>query len=101
MDLTRLMKQAQKLQSEMTKVEKEVNEMTFTGSAGNGVEVVVSGALQVVEVKVDEALLEKDNHEMLQDLIMVATNEALKQATQTKEQLMKKATGGMSLPGIF
>lgn len=102
MDLSRLMQQAQKMQNQLAKVEKELEEEKFEGVAGgDGVKVVVSGKSEVISVEIKEDLLEVDNKEMLQDLLLLAFNNAITTANTTRDEKMKAITGGMSIPGMF
>ena len=95
-NMANLMKQAQKMQRQMEEQQKEMEAKEFTATAGGGaVEVTVSGAKEVVRVKLSEEVVDPDDIEMLQDLIVAATNEALKQAEEASAQLMGKMTGGL------
>ncbi len=92
-NMNNLMKQAQRMQRQMEEGQKELETKEFTASAGGGaVEVTVSGKKEVLRVKLTEEVLDPEDIEMLQDLIIAATNEALKQAD---EALMGKMTGGL------
>ena len=92
-----LMKQAQKMQRQMEEASKALEEKNYTATAGGGaVEVVVSGKKEVVSVKLAEEVVDPDDIEMLQDLIVAAVNEALKEATKDSEDAMSRITGGMS-----
>ena len=80
-NMNNLMKQAQRMQRQMEEGQKELETKEFTATAGGGaVEVTVSGKKEVVRVKLTEEVVDPDDIEMLQDLIVAATNEALKQA---------------------
>ncbi|MDE6674349.1 MAG: YbaB/EbfC family nucleoid-associated protein, partial [Acetatifactor sp.] len=95
-NMNNLMKQAQRMQRQMEEGQKELETKEFTASAGGGaVEVTVSGKKEVLKVKLTEEVVDPEDIEMLQDLIMAATNEALKQADQANEALMGKMTGGL------
>ncbi len=95
-NMSNLMKQAQRMQRQMEEGQKELETKEFTASAGGGaVEVTVSGKKEVLKVKLTEEVVDPEDIEMLQDLIMAATNEALKQADQANEALMGKMTGGL------
>ena len=90
-NMNNIMKQAQKMQKQMELQEKEV-----TSSAGGGVvEVTVSGNREVTKVKIDPEAVDPDDVEMLEDLIMAATNEALRQIEEISAQSMSKITGGL------
>ena len=95
-NMNNLMKQAQRMQRQMEESQKELETKEFTASAGGGaVEVTVSGKKEVLKVKLTEEVVDPEDIEMLQDLIMAAANEALKQADQANEALMGNLTGGL------
>lgn len=98
-----LMKQAQKMQRQMEEASKELEEKEVTAAAGGGaVEVTVSGKKEVTKVKIDPEAVDPDDVEMLEDMIMAATNEALRQIEEYSQQSMSKITGGMGgLDGGF
>ena len=84
------------MQRQMEEAQKAMEEMEVTATAGGGaVEVTVSGKHEVLKVKLSPEVVDPDDIEMLQDLIVAATNEALKQAEDASAQLMGKMTGGM------
>ena len=91
-----LMKQAQKMQKQMEDATKELEEKEVTATAGGGaVEVTISGKKEVTKVKLSEEVVDPDDIEMLEDLIMAAANEALREIEQTSQQTMAKITGGL------
>ena len=95
-NMANLMKQAQKMQKQMEEQAKEMEEKSFTATAGGGaVEVTVSGKKEVTKVKLAEEVVDPDDVEMLEDLIMAATNEALRQMDEKAQTQMSKITGGM------
>ncbi len=99
--LGNIMKEAQKLQAEMARVQEEAKKKTAEATAGGGmVTVVASGAGEVVSVKIEKDVVDPEDVEMLQDLIMAATNEALRRAQEMVNDEMSKLTGGMQLPGL-
>ncbi|MBR2595834.1 MAG: YbaB/EbfC family nucleoid-associated protein [Solobacterium sp.] len=101
MDFNKLMQQAQEMQRQMGRIEEELQATEYIGSAGgDGVTVKVNGGLEVLEVNIDEELLEKDNREMLQDMILIAVNDALDQASQDRQDKLGVMTQGMNIPGI-
>ncbi|MBI5050419.1 MAG: YbaB/EbfC family nucleoid-associated protein [Nitrospirae bacterium] len=96
-----IMKQAQKLQQEMGRIQEESKKKTVEASAGGGmVTVTANGALEIVSIKVEREVVNPDDIEMLQDLIIAAVNEALKRARQMVSEDMGKLTGGLQLPGL-
>lgn len=95
-NMNNLMKQAQRMQRQMEEGQKELETKEFTATAGGGaVEVTVTGKKEVVRVKLSEEVVDPDDIEMLQDLIVAATNEALKQAEEANNEMMGKMTGGL------
>ncbi|MBR1813994.1 MAG: YbaB/EbfC family nucleoid-associated protein [Lachnospiraceae bacterium] len=103
-NMNNLMKQAQRMQRQMEETQKDLEEKTYTASAGGGaVEVTVSGKKEVVAVKLKEEVVDSDDVEMLQDLIMAAVNEALRMMETATQEAMGQFTGGLgsSLNGLF
>ncbi|KIL52644.1 YbaB/EbfC family nucleoid-associated protein [Jeotgalibacillus soli] len=97
-----MMKQMQKMQKQMAQAQEELGEKRLTGSAGGGmVTVVVSGHKEVIEVNIKEEVVDPDDIEMLQDLVLAATNEAMKLADDLTNSTMGQFTKGMNLPGMF
>ncbi len=101
-NMNNLMKQAQRMQRQMEMAQKELEEMSFEGTAGGGVvKVVVSGKKIVTDVVISPEAVDPDDVEMLQDLIVAAMNEALKQVDAASESRMGAVTGGLNIPGMF
>jgi DNA-binding YbaB/EbfC family protein len=97
-----LIKQAQKLQQQMESMQKELETKEFSATAGGGaVKVVANGKKQIMEISIKPEVVDPDDVEMLEDLIMLACNEALKKAEEETADEMKKLTGGMNIPGMF
>ena len=95
-NMANLMKQAQKMQRQMEEQAKEMETKEFTATAGGGaVEVTVSGSKKLVKVKLDEEVVDPDDIEMLEDLIVAATNEALRKMEEDSQEKMGKVTGGL------
>ncbi len=95
-NMNNLMKQAQRMQRQMEEGQKELEVKEFTATAGGGaVEVKVNGKKEIVSVKLSEEVVDPEDIEMLQDLIVAATNEALRQAEEAANALMGKMTGGL------
>ena len=95
-NMNNLMKQAQRMQRQMEENQKALEEKEFSATAGGGaVEVTVSGKKVVTKVKLDKDAVDPDDVEMLEDLIMAATNEALRQIDEYSQQSMSKITGGI------
>ena len=101
-NMNNLMKQAQKMQKQMEENQKALEEKEFTATAGGGaVEVTVSGKREIVKVKLSEEAVDPDDVEMLEDLIVAATNEALRQAEEAAASAMSALTGGLGGLGGF
>ncbi|MCM3089260.1 hypothetical protein SAMN04488127_3099 [Bhargavaea ginsengi] len=97
-----MMKQMQKMQKQMAEAQEELGEKRLEGTAGGGmVKVIVSGHKEVLEVTVDPSVADPEDVEMLQDLIVIATNDALKQADELTNSTMGQFTKGLNLPGMF
>lgn len=97
-----MMKQVQKMQKQMTDMQAELNEKEFEASAGGGaVTVKANGKKEVVSITIDKDVVDPDDVEMLQDLVLAATNEALRGAEEMVSKEMGKITGGMNIPGLF
>ena len=95
-NMNNLMKQAQKMQKQMEENQKALEEKEFTATAGGGaVEVTISGKREVTKVKLAEEVVDPDDIEMLEDLIVAATNEALRQVESESAAVMSKLTGGL------
>ncbi len=101
-NMNNMMKQVQKMQANMEKMQQEIEEKEFEASAGGGaVTVKVNGKKELVDIVLKEEIVDPDDVEMLQDLIMAAVNEALRVAEETASKEMGKLTGGMNIPGLF
>ena len=101
-NLGNIMKQAQAMQEQLAKIQEQAASKTVDGTAGGGmVTVSVSGAMQVVALKIDPEVLKSGDAEMLQDLIVAATNDALRKARDMMAEEMKSITGGLRIPGLF
>ena len=103
-NMASLMKQAQKRQRQMEEQAKEMETKEFTATAGgSAVEVTMSGKREVVRVKLSEEVVDPDDIEMLEDLIVAATNEALRKVDEESGAAMSKLTGGLGggMPGLF
>lgn len=96
-----MMSQAKKMQQEMGKIQEESRKKTVEASAGGGmVTVTANGAMEIIAIKIDREVVNPDDIEMLQDLIVAAINEALRQAQKIVSDEMGKITGGLNLPGL-
>lgn len=96
-----IMKQAQQMQRRMAQLQEELENKQVEASSGGGmVTAVVSGKQQLLDLKIDPSAVDPDDVEMLQDLVMAAINEAIKQSQQMASEEMSKITGGMNIPGL-
>jgi DNA-binding YbaB/EbfC family protein len=96
-----IMRQAKKLQQEMGKIQEETRKKTVEASAGGGmVTVTANGGMEIVSIKIEREVVNPDDIEMLQDLIVAATNEVLRRAQQMVNEEMSKITGGLNIPGL-
>ena len=102
MNMNQLMKQAQKMQREMAEMQEGLADKTLeTSSGGGAVKVVVNGEKKLIDLQISPDAVDPEDVEMLQDLIMSAVNEALRQMDESINSQMSKFTGGMNLPGLF
>lgn len=99
-NMNNMMKQAQKMQQEMMKLQQEIEQRTIEASAGGGaINVVIKGNKQIQSIVIKPEVVDPDDVEMLQDLVMAAVNEAIRQVEEMMAREMGKFTGGMNLPG--
>ena len=97
-----MLKKVQKMQAEMGKLQEELKTRTVEATAGGGaVTLVVTGNKEVVSVNLKPEVVDPEDVEMLQDLLVTAFNDAMKQVDTMTEQEMNKVTGGMKMPGMF
>lgn len=97
-----MMKQAQMMQERMQAIQEEVEKKSVTATAGGGVvSVTMSGKKEIEEIVLKPEVVDPDDIETLQDLIMVAVNDAIKQADDMMAQGMSEITGGLNIPGLF
>ncbi|MBE0425236.1 MAG: YbaB/EbfC family nucleoid-associated protein [Nitrospirae bacterium] len=96
-----IMREAQKLQSEMARLQEEAKKKTVEATAGGGmVTVVANGGGEIISIKIEKEVVNPDDIEMLQDLIIASVNEALRRAQEMVNSEMSKLTGGLQLPGL-
>ena len=96
-----MMKQAQKLQADMAKLQAELETREYQASAGGGaVTAKVNGKKELLEVKIKPEVVDPDDVEMLEDLLVAAVNECMKQADAAMESKMGAVTGGLNIPGM-
>ncbi len=101
-NMNQMIKQAQKMQEQMMKMQEEMETKTFTADAGGGaVSATVNGKKELQDIVIQEEVVDPDDVEMLQDLIVAAVNEAMRKAEKDSESQMSSLTGGMNIPGLF
>lgn len=97
-----MLRQAQKMQDDMARVQQELEAREYTATAGgNAVSATVDGKHQLTALSIQPEVIDPDDAEMLADLVMAAVNEAQRKAAQDAEQAMGAVTGGMTMPGLF
>jgi len=101
-NMNKMMKQVQKMQQDMARLQEELAERTVEAAAGGGVvTATVSGKLELKSIKIQPEAIEPDDPEMMEDLVLAAVNEALKKAQEMAAEEMSKITGGVKIPGLF
>lgn len=101
-NIANMMKQAQKMQADMARVQEELAGETVEASVGGGaVKAVMTGDLRLDRVVIDPAALDPDDVAMLEDLVAAAVNEAIRQAQELASGKMAAVTGGMNIPGLM
>lgn len=101
-NMNQMIKQAQKMQDQITELQSEIEAKDFTATAGGGaVEVTLTGKKTIKSLTLKPEVVDPEDIEMLQDLIISAVNEAINNIEETTEAEMSKITGGVSLPGLF
>ena len=101
-DIGSLLRQAQKMQREVRRVQDELREKVVEGTSGGGaVKATVNGAKEVVAVKIQKEVVDPNDPGMLEDLIVAAIGVAMKKADEMQKAEMEKVTGGLSIPGLF
>ena len=102
MDINEMMQQAQMMQLELARAQEEIKEMKHTATSGGGmVKVTALGDGTIESVEIDPEAVDPDDVEMLQDMVLVAVNEALRGVAQAGEDRMSAVTGGLNIPGLF
>jgi DNA-binding YbaB/EbfC family protein len=97
-----MMKQAQKMQQEMLRMQQEMESKTYTAAAGGGmVKATVNGKHEVVDLVINPEAVDPDDVEMLQDMVIAAVNEAMRTADAESANNMSRLTGGLNLGGLF
>lgn len=100
--LGNIMKQAQQMQAKMARIQQELEGREVEATAGGGmVTARVNGKQQILELKIEQAVVDPEDVEMLEDLVIAAVNEGLKKSQEMVQEEMSKVTGGMNIPGMF
>jgi nucleoid-associated protein EbfC len=101
MDINNIMQQAQQMQAKMAEIQEQLVNKRITGSAGGGmVSVTVNGRGDILTVSIEDELITAEEKDMLQDLIVAATNDGLTKAKELAKQEMQQLTGGLNIPGL-
>ena len=101
-NMNAMIRQAQKMQDEISELQEENEAREFSATAGGGaVQVVVTGKKSIKSLTIQPEVVDPEDIEMLQDLVISAINEAINNVEETTETEMSKITGGVSLPGLF
>ena len=96
-----IMKEAQKLQQQMERMQEEIAQKKVEATAGGGmVTVQANGKQELLSIKLDPEVINKDDAQMLEDLVLAACNEALRKSRELVQQEMSKLTGGLKIPGL-
>ena len=102
MDMKFLMKQAQVMQKKMEEVKEELTQKEIRVSSGGGIiEIIINGQQELKEIKIEPDVIDAKEKEMLEDLILVAVNESIRQSKELAAQELAKLTGGINVPGLF
>ena len=101
-NIGQMMKEAQKLQTKMAKLQEELAEKTVeTASGGGMIKVVANGKQHIISIQIEKEVVDPEDVEMLQDLILAAVNDALAKSQEMVSGEMSKLTGGLSIPGLM
>lgn len=102
MDMKFLMKQAQIMQKKMEEAKEELAQKEIKVSSGGGIiEIIINGQQEIKEIKIEPDVIDVKEKEMLEDLILVAVNESIRQSKELAAQEIAKLTGGINVPGLF
>ena len=100
--LGNILKQAQEMHGKISQLQEEMANKTVEASAGGGmVTIVMNGKQQVLSIRIDPEVVNREDVDMLQDLISAAVNEAIRKSQEMMTEEMKKITGGLSIPGLL
>jgi nucleoid-associated protein EbfC len=102
MDMKFLMKQAQDMQKKMEAIKQELAQKEIKVASGGGmVELVINGQQEIKEIHIERDIIDAEDKEMLEDLVLAAVNEGIRQSKEMVNEEMSKLTGGINLPGMF
>ena len=97
-----MMKQAQQMQSKMQEIQKELAEKKVEAESGGGmVKVTANGKGEILSIRIEKEIVKQEEKEVLEDLVLVAINEALRRSQELNASEMSKVTGGLKIPGLF
>jgi DNA-binding YbaB/EbfC family protein len=100
--LGNILKQAQQMHTKIAQLQEEMAAKTVEGSSGGGmVNILMNGKQEILSVRIDPEVVNREDIEMLQDLMTAAVNEAIRKSHEMMQEEMKKITGGLSIPGLF
>ena len=101
-NMQKQLQQAQAMQRQIEQLQAELEEREFTATAGGGaISVTASGSKEIKNLIIDKEVVDPDDVEMLQDLIVAAVNEVMRQVEEASEAEMSKVTGGLNIPGMM
>lgn len=101
-NIQKMMKQAQKMQNDIARVQEELKQMEVEGTSGGGmIKVAANGAQEILSISINPEVVDADDVEMLEDLILAAIKEAVAAAQELAANEMSKVTGGINMPGLF
>ena len=102
MDMNDMLQQAQRMQMELAQAQEEIRELTYTATSGGGmVEATANGDGRIESLTIKPEAIDPEDPEMLQDMILVAVNEALRGVADAGESRLASVTGGLNIPGLF
>lgn len=102
MGMNKMLKQIQKMQAGMAKIQEELAEKTVKATVGGGaVEVAANGRQEIIDIKINPDVVDAEDIEMLEDLVLAAVSEALRLSQELAQEEMQKLTGGLNIPGLF
>jgi DNA-binding YbaB/EbfC family protein len=101
-NMNKMMKQVQQMQAQMAKLQEELGEKQVETTIGGGaIQVIANGKMEIVSLKIKPEVVDPEDIEMLEDMVVAATNEALRKAQDMVNTEMAKITGGIKVPGLF